>query len=286
MQDHMMKATVPGVRMVAAITTALTEEARQRHDCYPVVAAALGRTMTAALLMAANLKTEERLSIRIAGDGPIGSIIADASAKGRTVRGYVKNPHVDLPLHGVKLDVGTAVGGGSIFVTRFTGLKQPFTGNAPLVSGEIAEDITNYLAVSEQTPSSVALGVLVQPDMTVSASGGFLVQALPAAEEKSLQIIEKNLARLSPVSQMISSGYCAADIINTVFEGLPIKLYDQQPVSFHCPCTRNKVQEVLISLGKKELTELAAEGKAEICCHFCAKKYYFDRSDLGKMLAE
>lgn len=285
MRDHMMKATVPGVRMVAAITTALTEEARRRHDCYPVVSAALGRTMTAALLMAANLKTEERLSIRIAGDGPVGGIIADASAMG-TVRGYVKNPHVDLPLRGVKLDVGTAVGAGSVFVTRFTGLKQPFTGNAPLVSGEIAEDITNYLAVSEQTPSSVALGVLVQPDMTVSASGGFLIQTLPDAEENSLRVIEKNLTQLSPVSQMVSSGYCAEDIINTVFAGLPIMLYDQQPLSFHCPCSRDKVQEVLISLGKKELTELAAEGKAEVCCHFCAQKYHFDRSDLERMLAE
>ena len=283
MRDHIMKATAPGVRIVAAVTTQLVEEARRRHDCFPVVAAALGRTMTAALLLAANLKTEESLTVRIAGDGPIGDIVADATAHG-TVRGYAKNPHVDIPLRGKKLDVGAAVGQGNVYVTRFTGLKQPFTGNVPLVSGEIAEDITSYLAVSEQTPSSVALGVLVCPDMTVAAAGGFIVQALPGHEEKSLQVIEANLANLAPVSQMVDEGKDAAGIIQMVLQGLPITWYDRAGIAFQCLCSREKVHNVLISLGKAELEDMIAEGKAEVCCHFCAEKYQFNRQELEALL--
>lgn len=283
MPDNLIRATVPGVRAFAAVTTELVEEARLRHNCYPVASAALGRTMTAALLLAANLKSDESLTIRFSGDGPLGETVADAHATG-IVRGYVRNPHVDLPLRGNKLDVGKAVGQGHIYVTRFTGLKQPFTGSAPLVSGEIAEDVTNYLMVSEQTPSSVGLGVLVNPDLTVQAAGGFVIQALPDSDDSVLAKIEHNLAKLPPVSQMVCEGKDAAGIIEMIFDGLPISFYDVMPVKFSCPCSADRVSNMLISLGAKELTEMVEEGKAEVCCHFCAEKYQFTKEDLQALL--
>ena len=285
MQDHIIRATTTGgVRAFAIVTTNLVEEARKRHDCYPVAIAGLGRTMTAALLLAFNLKTDESITVRIAGDGPLGEITADAHASG-IVRGYVKNPHVDLPLRGNKLDVGTAVGDGQIYVTRFTGLKQPFTGSAQLVSGEIAEDITNYLLVSEQIPSSVALGVLVQPDLTVSAAGGFIIQALPNADDEVLSKIEKNIGSLPPVSKLISEGKDAAGIINMIFAELPVTLYEETPVQFKCPCSHERIQDMLVSLGVEEIDDIInTDGQAEICCHFCEEKYQFDKNDLKEVI--
>jgi molecular chaperone Hsp33 len=285
MQDHIIKATTTGgVRAFAIVTTNLVEEARKRHDCYPVAIAGLGRTMTAALLLAVNLKTDESITVRIAGDGPLGEIVADAHASG-VVRGYVKNPHVDLPLREGKLDVGTAVGEGHIYVTRFTGLKQPFTGSVQLVSGEIAEDVTSYLFVSEQTPSSVALGVLVLPDLTVGAAGGFIIQALPNAEDEVLSQVEKNIANLPPVSQLISEGKNATDIINLIFAQLPVTLYEETPVEFKCPCSHERIQGVLVSLGEAEIDDIiATDGQAEICCHFCGEKYQFNKRDLDDII--
>ncbi|MDD4600588.1 33 kDa chaperonin [bioreactor metagenome] len=284
MTDTLIRATVTGgIQAFAAITTELVEEARRRHDCYPVASAALGRTMTAALLLAANLKTEESITIRIVGDGPLGETIADAYATG-SVRGYVRTPHIDLPLRGMKLDVGKAVGQGTIYVTRFTGLKQPFTGSAPLVSGEIAEDVTNYLMVSEQIPSSVGLGVLVNPDSSVKAAGGFIIQVLPNADDEALAQIEKNLKNIPPVSQMVQEGKSAAGIIEALFAGLPITFYNSMPLNFNCPCSRERVSGMLISLGADELTDMINEGKAEVCCHFCAEKYQFSKDELGCLL--
>lgn len=285
MHDHIIKATTTGgVRAFAIVTTNLVEEARQRHDCYPVAIAGLGRTMTAALLLAANLKTDESMTIRISGDGPLGEIVADAHASG-IVRGYVKNPHVDLPLRDGKLNVGEGVGSGQIYVTRFTGMKQPFTGSSELVSGEIAEDVTNYLFVSEQTPSSVALGVLVEPDLTVAAAGGFMIQALPDAEDDVLTQIEKNMATLPPVSQLIREGKGAADIIHMIFAGLPVTLYGESEVSFQCPCSHERIQEILVSLGAEEIHDIiATDGQAEICCHFCGEKYQLDQKDLEDVI--
>ena len=285
MEDHIIKATTTGgVRAFAIVTTNLVEEARKRHDCYPVAIAGLGRTMTAALLLAFNLKTDESMTIRIAGNGPLGEIVADSHASG-VVRGYVKNPHVDLPLRDGKLDVGRAVGHGQISVTRFTGLKQPFTGSSELVSGEIAEDVTNYLYVSEQTPSSVALGVLVQPDLTVGAAGGFIIQALPNADDEVLSQIEKNIGSLPPVSQLISEGKDAAGIIKMIFAELPVTLYEKIPVQFKCPCSHERIQDMLVSLGVEEIDDIiTTDGQAEICCHFCGDKYQFTKSDLEEVI--
>jgi molecular chaperone Hsp33 len=285
MKDHITRATiVGGVRAFVAVTTALVEEARTRHDCYPVAAAALGRTLTGALLLAANLKTDESITIRISGDGPLGELVTDAHASGR-VRGYVKNPHVHLPLSNGKLDVGTAVGSGQISVTRFTGLKQPFTGSSDLVSGEIAEDITNYLYVSEQTPSTVALGVLVQPDMTVAAAGGFIVQALPNADDEVLSKIERNITLLPSVSKLIHEGLDAAGIINRIFVGCSASVYEETPLEFKCTCSYEKVQKVLVSLGVNEINDILVEdGHAEVCCPFCSEKYQFNKSNLEEII--
>lgn len=284
MTDHLIRATIPGVRIFAAVTTDLVEEARRRHHCYPVAAAALGRTMTAAVLLAATLKTNESLTIRINGGGPLGDIMADAQASG-TVRGYVKNPQVDIPLRGSKLDVGGAVGkNGYTYVTRFTGLKQPFTGSAPLVSGEIAEDITNYLTVSEQTPSSVALGVLINPDLTVQAAGGFMIQALPNAEDSLLVKIEQKISLLPPLSQIINEGRNAAGIIEFLFSDFPYSLYDEVPLQFYCSCSYERVEKVLISLGIKELTSMAEEESTEVCCQFCNEKYVFTSEELKTLI--
>ena len=284
MQDHLIRATTPGgVRAFAAITTNLTEEARKRHDCYPVATAALGRTMTASLLLAANLKTDESITVRIVGEGPLGEVIADASATGN-VRGYVKNPQIDLPLNQGKLNVGTAVGQGYIHVTRFTGLRQPFTGSAKLISGEIAEDVTQYLYVSEQTPSSVALGVLVKPDLSVWSAGGFMIQALPNAEADVLDIIEENLSLLPPVSQLVKDGNTGADILRKIFGELPLTLYETNPLQFKCTCNWERVEAMLVSLGEKEVISMLEEGKAEVTCHFCNEKHYFNTSQLQMVL--
>ena len=285
MHDHLIRATAPGIRAFAAITTNLVEEARGRHNCYPTATAALGRTMTGALLLAANLKTAESITVRISGDGPLKEIVADAYPDG-SVRGYVRNPFVDLPLNQGKWDVGQAVGKGHIYVTRFVGLKQPFTGSAELVSGEIAEDMTQYLAVSEQTPSSVALGVLIAPDTNVAAAGGFFIQALPGAEETALAQLEDNLRQLPPISQMISSGKDAKGILEMLFAGLPSTIYDSLELKFNCQCSRERVENMLISLGADEIKEMIIEGQAEVCCHFCSEKYQFSAQELTAILQE
>lgn len=285
MQDTLARASGAGIRAFAAVTTQLTEDARRRHSLYPIASAALGRTMTAALLLASNLKTNETITIRIRGNGPLGQVVADARADG-AVRGYVDNPQVDLPLLNGKLAVGHAIGEGFIHVTRFTGLKDPFTGSVPLVSGEIAEDVTNYLFVSEQTPSSVALGVLVDPDLSVSAAGGFLVQAMPGADDGMLQKIETNIGNMPPVSQLIKDGAHSVDLLNYIFTGIDFSVLSQSPLAFACSCNQERVEKILISLGQDELAELAVEGKAELTCHFCSKQYLFTKYDIDSLLAQ
>lgn len=283
MKDYLIKATVPGVRAFCTVTTEAVAEAVERHDCYPIAAAALGRTMTASLLLAANLKTNECITVRICGNGPLGEVVADAGANG-IVRGAVRNPHVDLPLNNGKLDVGGAIGIGLISVTRFTGMKQPFTGSSHLVTGEIAEDLTNYLACSEQTPSSVGLGVLVDPDLSVAAAGGFLIQALPECEEEVIAKVEENLAKIPPVSQMIKEGITPEQMAERIFDGLPVIIYDPMKIEFGCQCSKERIEEVLISLGKEEIASMAEEGHAEVCCKFCNEKYQFDKDELTTLL--
>lgn len=285
--DYLVRAvaTDGSFRIFAARTTKTVEEARQRHNCWPVAAAALGRTMTGALLLGANLKGEDILTIRVLGDGPLGAIIVSANANGE-VKGYVQEPQVDLPSTPEgKLPVGAAVGKGHLHITRDLGLKEPFTGSVELVSGEIAEDMAHYLTISEQTPSAVALGVLVDTDNSVSAAGGLLLQLFPNADEEVLQNLEKNLAEFPHLSSLIKEGKTPEDIINLVTKGLDIKILESSPVCFRCNCSRERLEDLLIGIGQEEVSAMLEEqGGAEINCHFCAQQYRFDAGDLQRIL--
>ena len=282
MPDHIVRALVPGVRIVAAITTELVEEARRRHDCWPVATAALGRTMTAALLLAETIKGDESLTLRISGDGPLGDIVADIPNR-HCARGYVRNPQVDLPPVGGKLAVGAGVGRGILHVTQFNPQRDVFTGSVELVSGEIAEDVTQYLLDSEQIPSTVGLGVLVDVDGRVSGAAGFLVQAMPDATEEILKTIEKNLPLVASPSHLALEGVTAAGIIRLLLTGLFGTVYEQEPVLFCCTCNRERVSSVLRSLGDAEMASMIAEGQAEVRCNFCNEAYQFDEQDLRAM---
>ena len=285
MGDVLTKAIAKGVRAYASVTTDTVNEAITRHKLSPLAAAALGRTMTGALLLAANLKNKEAVTLKIAGDGVLGKITADATPEGY-VRGFLENPAANLPLKSDgKLAVGAGVGRGFLFLTRFTGLKEPVTGSAELISGEIAEDITNYLFVSEQTPSSVGLGVLVDTDGAAKAAGGFFLQTLPDIEDEILNIVEENIKNLPPVSTLISEGKSAEDILKLLLNGAPdFELLTKTDVSFRCKCSRERIEEVLISTGEKELKSLIADGRAEVVCHFCGEKYEFNKDDLEMLL--
>lgn len=281
MKDRLVKATSGGIRVYAAVTTDLVNDAVIRHKCQPTASAALGRTMTGALMLAANLKNEEAVTLTFKGDGPLGKIVADAVPEG-FVRGYVEHPETDIPLNASgKLDVGRAVGAGIMTVTRFTGLKNPITGSAEIVSGEIAEDITNYLYTSEQTPSAVGLGVLVDTDLTIKASGGFIAQPLPEATDSKITQLEENIKALRPVSSMIADGIDGEGIIRELLSGFDdLKILSSTNLSFRCHCSRERVESVLISLGYDELSSLASEGHAEVVCPFCCEKYQFNESEL------
>lgn len=268
-------------RVFAAVTTNLVEEARRRHDTWPVATAALGRALTAGLLLGVNLKGDDLLTLRITGDGPLGTILVSANARGE-VRGYAQEPHVDLPpTADGKLPVGAAVGQGFLYVIRDLGLKEPFTGSVALVSGEIGEDVAQYLLSSEQIPSAVSLGVLVGPDASVRAAGGVIVQMLPGASEEVLSHLEKSLLAMPPVSSLVNADMTPEDIVARAVNGLDVRYLKKDPVRFACHCSREKVREVMASLGQEEIASLLREqGKVEVNCHFCGEKYTFAASDL------
>lgn len=320
MTDHLVKAVADGVRIYAAVTTDLVNEAIRRHGCYPVAAAALGRTMTGALLLAANLKNKEALTVSFDGRGPLGRVVADATPEG-SVRGMVGNAKVLLPLNAKgKIDVGGGVGThGLVTVTRFTGLEaegashvEPIRGSAELVDGEIADDLTRYLAVSEQTPSAVGLGVLVapdraahdaqtnsgtaaaadgtQPDSSAAAAdefiepcigaGGFLVQPLPDASEETLAKLEANVAAVASVSHLVERGLDAKGIIGEVLKGFDVDYLSTTDLAFRCGCSKARISDVLLGLNLDDLKSLVDDGHAEIVCHFCNEKYQFDAEEL------
>ena len=284
MSDTLVKAITKGVRVYAAVTTDLVNEAIKRHDCYPVAAAALGRTMTGALLMAANLKNKEAITINIRGNGPLANITADAVPEGY-VRGYVANPHVELPLNAQgKLDVGGGVGQGLVTVTRFTGLREPMRGSSEIVSGEIAEDLTNYLYVSEQTPSSIGLGVLVDTDYTAKAAGGFMIQPMPDADEEIITKLEENLKNLRPVTTMIAEGTGPKEIIEEIMTGFQMEFLTTTELGFKCQCSKERLEDVLLNLNRDDMLSLIEDGQAEVCCQFCGAKYNFTKAELEHLL--
>ncbi|MDQ0340659.1 molecular chaperone Hsp33 [Caldalkalibacillus uzonensis] len=289
-QDYLVKALVleGKVRVYGVKSTRLAEECRRRQDTWPTATAALGRTLSVGAMMGAMLKGEEKLTIRVAGNGPLGRIIVDANGKGE-LRGFVSNPHVDLPLNAQgKLDVGGAVGSqGYLYVTRDLGLKEPYQGSSPLVNGEIGEDFTYYFAQSEQTPSAVAVGVMVNPDHSVKASGGYIIQLLPGVDDQFITQLEKRLTEIPAVSQMVNQGYTPEQMIETVFPQEEIKWLEQMPIRFACHCSKERVKEVLTSLGRGELQGILAEqGQAEVSCHFCGETYHISKAELKQLITQ
>lgn len=291
MQNYVLRAIAGNkkIRAFVAITTGLVEEAREIHDTTPVATAALGRTLTAAAMMGLMLKGDKnKLSIQISGDGPLKQILAVADAKGN-VKGYVAEPYVDLPLReDGKLDVGKAVGkNGKIVVIKDLGLKEPYIGQAPLVSGEIAEDITAYFAYSEQQPSAVGLGVLVDRDYTVKAAGGFILQLMPEADNKIIERLEKRLSEIPSITTMIQDEADGKKILENVLEGFDIEILEQTEVRLVCDCSEERLEKALISVGAEELQKMIEEdGRAELICHFCNTKYHFDKEHLERLYRE
>jgi molecular chaperone Hsp33 len=266
----------------------LVEEARVRHNTTPTVTAALGRALIATIFLGLNLKGNDTLTVRIAGNGPLGGIITQADAN-KTVRGYVHNPQVDLPLNPIgKLDVGGAVGReGFVYVTKDLGLKEPYTGMSPILTGEIGDDIAHYLYQSEQTPAVVAVGVLIGRDRTCLAAGGFFIQALPGCEDKTLSQLEANLAQINSVTAMIQEGLNGQKILEKVFGEIPLKFLEESEWQFSCRCHKERLEEVLISLGEKEIADMLEKGQgAELRCHFCNEYYNFSKEDLERLHKE
>jgi len=271
------------VRALTCVTTNLVNELQRRHQTWPVATAALGRTASIAGMMGLFLKGEERLTVQIKGDGPIGSIIVDADADGH-VRGYVEHPHVHLPSNPLgKLDVGGAVGQGLLYVMRDLGLREIYRGSSELQSGEIAEDFTYHFAVSEQTPSTVGAGVLVNTDNSVIVSGGFIIQLLPGHTEEDIRALEEKVACIPSVTDMLVKGITAEELL---FRLLPdAKILEKQQLVFRCQCSRERLEGVLKSLGPAEIQDIIQEqGAAEVICHFCNEHYQFDKWELAALL--
>ncbi len=260
----------------------IVSEIERIHKTSAVVTAALGRLSMAASLMGFGLKGEkDSITIRMNGGGPTGSLIAVADSFGN-VKSYVQNPIVEIPLNQFgKLDVKGAVGtNGYLGVVKDLGLKEPYSGQVPIVSGEIAEDITNYLATSEQVPSACALGVLVNPDLTVKQAGGFIVELLPFASEEVVSTIEENIKNMASVTTLMSEGKTVEDIAMMALDGLEPNVLDDFKVSYRCTCSREKVETALISTGKDELLDMAKDKQTQVECHFCDKKYVFTSEEI------
>ncbi|MBQ9946701.1 MAG: Hsp33 family molecular chaperone HslO [Clostridia bacterium] len=274
------------VLVLASDTTDISETARRIHNTSKVCTAALGRALTGASFMGIMLKGQDSsVTLRFNGGGPSGSVIAVADMDGN-VRGYVMNPDVNLPLNEKgKLAVGTAVGtDGFLTVIKDIGMKEPAVGQVPLVSGEIAEDITSYYAISEQIPSVCALGVLVNPDLTVACSGGFLIQLLPTADDTIIAKVERGLNNLPSVTAMLAEGLTPEDICKKVLPEFNVEILDTAECEYKCNCSRERVEKAIISVGKAELEEMAKDECTEVKCHFCPSVYKFSSDDIKSLM--
>ncbi|MCF6139611.1 Hsp33 family molecular chaperone HslO [Pseudalkalibacillus berkeleyi] len=291
MSDYLVKALAfnGSIRAFAVDTTEMVKEAQRRQGTLPTASAALGRAMTASTMMASMLKGDgNKLTVKVEGDGPLGAIIVDANVDGGT-RGFVSNPHVHFDLNAAgKLDVARAVGkNGTLSVVKDLGMRDNFTGQVPLVSGELGEDFTYYFVSSEQIPSAVAVGVLVNPDNSVLASGGFIIQVMPGAQDEMITFIEKRLENLDPVSKMIEAGNTPEQLLYNVLGEDNVKLLSNSPVQFQCTCSQERFADAIISLGEEEIQAMIDEdGKADATCHFCNEAYHFTQDDLQKFLEE
>lgn len=287
MKDYLVKAFAfdGTVRIYAANTTHLVAHAQKIHDLWPTSAAALGRLLTSSIIMGAMYKGDQELTIRVESDGPIGGMVTTTNANGE-VRGYVGNNHVFLQYDSGKLNVGQAVGNGFIYVTKDLKVKDMFTSSAEIQTGEIAEDLAYYFTMSEQIPSAVGLGVLVNDDNTILAAGGFILQVMPGCKEETLDQIDNVLKTIKPVSEMIQSGYTPEDIIKEI-AGEDFQLLENKDLNYACNCSKERFERGLLSLGAEELTSLKEEeDDVEIICQFCAEKYIFDNDELDKLILE
>ena len=290
MADQLLKALAYDgqVRVFGLDATDTVNEARERHETWHTATAVLGRSLAATALLAANLKGTDRLSVEIIGEGPVGRILADGDAHGN-VRGYVTNPKVALELNDKgKLDVAAAVGlPGTLVVRKYIGDSEPFAGQVPLVSGELAEDFTYYMALSEQTPSSIGLSVLVNPDETVAAAGGFMLQVMPGATDETIDALEKRIASLGRFSDELESSKSIEALLDLLVGEGNSEILDYLPIKFLCSCTKERFAQGLQSIGRKEIEAMIAEDQgAEVVCHYCNNHYDFTEDELKALLVE
>ncbi len=289
--DKLVKAiAVDGeIRIIGAITTDLVNEGVKIHNCSATAAAALGRMLTAGALMGTMLKSDkDTLSIKMQGGGEAKGVVVTAYPDGH-VKGYIGNPYVDLPANDKgKLDVGGAIGkNGMLTVIKDMGLKEPYVGQIPIYSGEIGDDLAYYFTVSEQTPSAVGLGVLVNNDLSISAAGGFIIQMMPGANELTADLITYRLQEISSITDFISKGMSIEEILEFIFEGMNLKILESLTPEYRCDCSREKVERALMSIGKKDLEELYNDNKTEeLNCQFCNKSYHFNHQEIGQLLEQ
>lgn len=290
MEDYMVRATAANkqIRAFAVTSRNLVEYARSAHNTSPVATAALGRLLTAGTMMGSMMKNDsDLLTIKIECEGPIGGLLVTADNKG-SVKGYVNNPNVLLPANSKgKLDVAGALDLGVLSVIKDIGMKEPYVGQTILVSGEIAEDLTYYFATSEQTPSSVALGVLMSRDNTVKQAGGFIIQLLPFAEEETISALEASLARVTSVTTLLEQGMTPEDLLQYVLGDLGVEITDRMPVQFTCNCSKKRVERALASIATSDLEEMIRDNQPiEVNCHFCNTNYTFSVEELQEMAAQ
>ena len=274
--------------VMAADTTDIVNTAQEIHKTSAVVSAALGRLLTAACLMGSSLKgKDDSVTLRINGGGPAGTVLAVSDSSGN-VRGYAVNPVVEIPLNDKgKLDVAGAVGtDGALTVIKDLGLKDPYVGQIPIASGEIAEDITSYFAVSEQIPTVCALGVLVNPDLTIRRAGGFIIQLLPTADDSVIDLVEKCIEGIEPVTKMLDSKMTPEEICRHVLANFELEVLDEAQPEYRCNCSRDRVSKALISMGREELSDIMKDERTEVCCQFCEKKYVFTPADIAKLIEQ
>lgn len=288
MEDYIVRGTAADnqIRVFAATTRNMVEHARQIHNTSPVATAALGRLMTAGAMMGSMMKGEKDiLTLQIKASGPINGITVTADSKAN-VKGYVGNPDVIIPANDKgKLDVAGAVGIGILNVIKDIGMKEPYVGQTALQTSEIAEDLTYYFATSEQIPSSVGLGVLMNKDNTVRQAGGFIIQVMPFAEDEVITALENKLSTVSSITSMLDAGMTPENILEELFEGLSLDIMDKVPAAFSCNCSRERVEKALISVGKSEIQSMIDDNEPiEMNCHFCNTKYVFEVEELKKIL--
>lgn len=290
MEDYLVKALCyeGSIRAYAICATNTISEAQKRHDTWSSSTAALGRTMVGALLLGATLKGDDKLTVKVQGNGPAGSIIVDSDGSGNT-KGYIKNPHVSLTLNeSGKIDVRGAVGTEGVFtVIKDLGLKETFSGQTPIVSGEIGEDFTYFMAVSEQIPSAIGLSVLVDTDESVKAAGGFMIQVMPGADEKTIDFIEQRLQEVPMISRLIDEGESPEGILERLLGKDEIDILEKMPVQFKCDCSKEKFGTAIIAVGLDEINAMIDEDHgAEAVCQFCGNKYQYSEEDLIELRDE